>query len=136
MKRILKGIAIVLVVIGTLFLIGTVALHHFVKQGNIRYAMSDLRVLGNAWAAYAVENNGKSPDSLNDLLNDEYLSPGYFSTYEGTPRYRAESFPEIVYDGTMRFEELEGSTILAKQKWSEDLLLVLYADGQVKSMKP
>ena len=135
MKRAAKWIAICVLVGGTLFIAGKLAIQHIEREANIGLASGDLRQLGLAWRIYADENGGKSPRTIQDLVDAEILSPDFFE-YNGKPRCRALEFPEIVYEGPLTSDEPKRSTVLALQRWSKTVDLVLYADGDVVRQKP
>ncbi len=134
MKRAAKRIAISLLVFGTLFISGKLAIHFLEREANIGLASGDLRQLGLAWRIYSDENGGKSPTSVQDLVDAEILDFNLFE-YNGKPRCKALEFPKIVYKGPLTSDEPEKSTDLAVQRWSNTVELVLRANGDVMRQK-
>lgn len=135
MKRAAKWIAICVIVGGMVFMLGKTAIRHIEKEANIGLAAGDLHQLWLAWRIYANENEGESPRTIQDLVAAEILRPDLFE-YNGKSTSRAMAFPGITYNGLLTSNEPERSTILARQRWSETVELVLDAEGKVKREKP
>jgi hypothetical protein len=134
MKRAAKWIAICVIVGGMVFIPGKIAIRHFEKEANIGLAAGDLHQLWLAWRIYAEENEGESPRSIQDLIDAEILNANLFE-YNGKSMSRAIASPEIIYNGLLKSNEPERSTILARQQWSETVELILYASGKVERKK-
>lgn len=130
MKLTPKRLSIVFVSAVLLLILGKLAIQHFEKEANVGLAKHNLRQLGLAWEIYSKENDGRSPSSIESLIADELLSDRLF-TYHERPTCRAKEVPMIVYNGREPFSDLDSSTILATQRWSDNVLLTLYADMRV-----
>ena len=134
MKRAAKWIAICVIVGGIVFILGKLAIRHIEKEANISLASGALDQLWKAWRIYADENGGKSPRTIQDLINAKILDPNLFE-YNGKSMSRAIELPEIIYNGLLNSNEPERTMVIARQRWSETVELVLDAGGKVTRKK-
>lgn len=130
MKRAVQWITISAIVCGMLLALGRIAIQHIERESSIGLAAGELRQLAFALRGYAQVNEGKSPVTLQNLIDGGFLSSDVFE-YNGMPRCGALEFPKLVHEGLVTSEIPAPSTILARQKWSDHVELVLYASGKV-----
>lgn len=124
------------VLIGGIFLAsGSLAIHYIEREANIGLASGDLRQLWLACKSYADRNEGGSPETVQELVDGGFLFSDSFE-YNGIPRNRAIEPPMIVHKGLMNFKEPEKAIVLARQRWSDKVELVLYTSGKVVRRTP
>lgn len=145
------AIAIVAVLIGGVFILGIVSaiaipnLLNAIQRGKQKRTMADIRAIGTACEAYAVDNNVypdvESLDSLAKVLEPTYIrqmprTDGWEHSYHyDSWRYEDESDEGPAHyliassgkDGLLEHEDLEGYEELATQSFNND---IVFSDGE------